>query len=151
MATRIKIKNIPESCQSILTYGKFSIFVNETVTSKRIDQDFSYSKLILSDLAVCKVAAVRCIAGKNGCDIANADANPIEEDKKYKDGLKPQVKINININIEEDISEEHRRELFLKLDNYYIYRMLNNNRHIEKAKFYGKTPESEHIKVLLQN
>mgnify|MGYP005849237897 CR=1 FL=1 len=98
---------------------------------------------------MCKVAAVRCIAGKNGCEIANADANPIVEDKKYKDELKPWVKISINI--EENISEEHRRELFLKLDNYYIYRMLNNNRDIKKVKFYGKTPESEHIKVLLQN
>ena len=59
MATVIKIKNLQEGYQSIITNGTHSIVGDEPVKSKGTDLGLSPSELVLSGLAMCKVATVR--------------------------------------------------------------------------------------------
>ncbi len=64
MATTIKIKNLPEGYQSIITNGTHTIVGDEPVKSNGTDLGLSPSELVLSGLAMCKVATVRFIARK---------------------------------------------------------------------------------------
>lgn len=64
MATVIKIKNIEEGFQSIITNGKHTIIGDEPITSKGTDLGLAPSELVLSGLAMCKVGTVRFIARK---------------------------------------------------------------------------------------
>lgn len=64
MATKIKIKNIPEGYQSIISNGKHTIIGDEPVTSKGTDLGLSPTELVLAGLAMCKVGTVRYIARK---------------------------------------------------------------------------------------
>lgn len=64
MAKKISIKNIPIGYQSFITNGKHAIVGDEPTTSKGTDLGFSPEDLILSSLAMCKVATVRFIARK---------------------------------------------------------------------------------------
>lgn len=134
MATQIKIKNLPEGYQSIITNGKHSIVGDEPVTSKGTDLGFSPSELVLSGLALCKVATVRYIARKNGWEIGNVEANLIQEVKRDSNGLKPIVKISINI--EGDLSQEQRQELISQSDNCFIHRLLNSDWDIKKTEVF---------------
>lgn len=59
MATVIKIKNIEEGFQSIITNGKHTIIGDEPITSKGTDLGLAPSELVLSGLAMCKVGTVR--------------------------------------------------------------------------------------------
>ncbi len=131
MATQIKIKNLPEGYQSIITNGKHSIVGDEPVTSKGTDLGLSPSELVLSGLALCKVGTVRYIARKNGWKIENVEAVLTQEVKRDSGGLKPNVKVKINI--EGDITNEQRNELISQADNCYIHRMLNSEWNIERA------------------
>lgn len=65
MATEIKIKNLPEGYQSIITNGKHTIVGDEPISSKGTDLGLSPTELVLSGLAMCKVTTVRFIARKN--------------------------------------------------------------------------------------
>ena len=69
MATTIKIKNLPEGYQSIINNGTHSIVGDEPIKSNGTDLGFSPPDLILSSLAICKVATVRFIARKNNWEI----------------------------------------------------------------------------------
>lgn len=122
MATEIKIKNLPEGYQSIITNGKHSIVGDEPFTSKGTDLGLSPAELVLSGLAMCKVATVRFIARKNSWNIGNVDAKLIQEVKRDLSGLKTSV--GISIKIEGDIPSEQRDELLRQADNCYIHRML---------------------------
>src|SRR3972149_9200651 len=104
MATQIKIKNLPEGLQSIITNGKHTIIGDEPLSSNGTDLGLAPSELVLAGLAMCKVATVRYIARKKGWEIGNVEANLIQEVKREATGLKTNVKIEINI--EGNISEE---------------------------------------------
>ena len=56
MATEIKIKNLPEGFQSIITNGKHSIVGDEPIHSKGTDLGLAPGELVLAGLAMCKVA-----------------------------------------------------------------------------------------------
>ena len=131
MAAEIKIKNLPEGYQSIITNGKHSIIGDEPITSKGTDLGLSPSELVLSGLAMCKVATVRFAARKNGWEIGNVQAKLIQEVKRESTGLKTNVKIEINI--EGDISDDQRAVLLNQADNCYIHRMLKGEWNIEHA------------------
>jgi putative redox protein len=131
MATHIKIKNLPEGYQSIITNGKHSIVGDEPISSKGTDLGLSPSELVLSGLALCKAATVRYIARKNGWEIGNVEAVLTQEVIRDSSGLKPNVKININI--EGDITSEQREELLKQADNCYIHRLLNSEWNIERS------------------
>lgn len=132
MATLIKIKNLPEGYQSIITNGKQSIIGDEPVNSKGTDLGFSPSELVLSGLALCKVATVRYIARQKSWDIGNVNAELIQEVQREKSGLRTSIKVKMTI--EGDLSDEQRNELLRQADNCYIHRQIFGEWNIEPAR-----------------
>ncbi|MCO6473851.1 MAG: OsmC family protein [Melioribacteraceae bacterium] len=131
MATKIKIKNIPEGYQSIISNGKHTIIGDEPVTSKGTDLGLSPTELVLAGLAMCKVGTVRYIARKNNWEIGNINAELIQNVQRDNSGLK--AAIDVKINIEGNITGEQREELFRQADNCYVHRLLNGELKINEA------------------
>jgi len=61
MATVIRAKNLGERYQTILSNGRHSIIGDEPIASSGTDLGMGPSELLLSGLALCKVATVRFI------------------------------------------------------------------------------------------
>lgn len=131
MPTTIKIKNLPEGYQSIITNGTHSIVGDEPVKSNGTDLGFSPPDLILSSLAMCKVATVRFIARKNGLEIGDVTAELSQEVKREASGLKTNVKVAINI--DGNITQEQKNELLKQADACYIHRQILGEWNIEHA------------------
>ena len=123
MATVIKIKNIEEGYQSIITNGKHTIIGDEPIASKGTDLGLAPSELILSGLAMCKVGTVRFIARKNNLEVGNVTAELVQEVARGEGGLK--TTIQIKMNIEGNLTEEQKDELIKQADRCYIHRLLN--------------------------
>lgn len=136
MATQIKIKNLNEGYQSIITNGKHTIIGDEPIASKGTDLGLSPTELVLSGLAMCKVATVRFIARKNGWDIGDVNAYLEQEVKRQPNGMNTNVKIKLSI--DGDLSEDQINELIKQADNCYVHRMLNGEWNIQKADFLDK-------------
>ncbi len=124
MATVIKIKNIEEGFQSIITNGKHTIIGDEPITSKGTDLGLAPSELVLSGLAMCKVGTIRFIARKNNWEIENVTAELVQEVARGEGGLK--TTIQIKMIIEGNLSEEQKEELIKQADRCYIHRLLNS-------------------------
>lgn len=131
MATIIKIKNLPEGYQSIITNGTHTIVGDEPLKSKGTDLGLSPSELVLSGLAMCKVATVRYIARQQGWEIGEVKAELSQEVKRESDGLKTNVKVAIHI--ESDITQEQRDELLKQANACYIHRQIMGEWDIEHA------------------
>lgn len=131
MATFIKIKNLPEGYQSIISNGTHSIIGDEPVKSKGTDLGLSPSELLLSGLAMCKVATIRFIARKNNWEIGEVKAELSQEVKRGTDGMKTNIKVAIHI--EGHISQEQKEELLKQADNCYIHRQIMGEWNIEHA------------------
>lgn len=131
MATQIKIKNLPQGFQSIISNGKHSIVGDEPIASKGTDLGLAPTELVLAGLAMCKVATVRYIARLKGWEIGNVDAELSQEVKKTEAGLPTNVKVAIKI--EGDITPEQKAELIKQADNCYIHRMFKGEWNIEGA------------------
>lgn len=131
MATVIKIKNLPEGYQSIITNGTHSIIGDEPVKSKGTDLGLSPSELVLSGLAMCKVATVRFIARKNNWEIGEVKAELSQEVKRDSSGLKTNIKVAIHI--EGDISQEQKDELLKQANACYVHRQIMGEWNIEHA------------------
>lgn len=131
MATVIKIKNLPEGYQSIITNGTHTIIGDEPVKSKGTNLGLSPSELVLSGLAMCKVATVRFIARQKGWEIGEVTAELSQEVKREPDGLKTNIKVAIHI--DGDISQEQKDELFKQANACYIHRQIMGEWNIEHA------------------
>lgn len=131
MATVIKIKNLPEGYQSIITNGTHTIVGDEPVKSKGTDLGLSPSELVLSGLAMCKVATVRFIARKNNWEIGEVRAELSQEVKRDSSVLKTNIKVAIHI--VGDISQEQKDELLKQANACYIHRQLMGEWNIEHA------------------
>ena len=131
MATVIKIKNLPEGYQSLITNGTHTIVADEPVKSKGTDLGLSPSELVLSGLAMCKVATVRFIARKNNWEIGEVRAELSQEVKRDSSVLKTNIKVAIHI--EGDISQEQKDELLKQANACYIHRQLMGEWNIEHA------------------
>lgn len=131
MATTIKIKNLPEGYQSIISNGTHSIIGDEPIKSRGTDLGFSPPDLILSSLAMCKVATVRFIARKNNWEIGDVIAELSQEAKREPSGLKTNVKVAIQI--EGNITQEQKAELLKQADACYIHRQILGEWDIEHA------------------
>ena len=131
MATVIKIKNLQEGYQSIITNGTHSIVGDEPVKSKGTDLGLSPSELVLSGLAMCKVATVRYKEKKKGWVIGEVKAELSQEVKRDSDGLK--TTIQVAINIEGNISQVQKDELLKQANACYIHRQIMGEWNIEHA------------------
>ncbi|WP_459926184.1 OsmC family protein [Flavobacterium covae] len=131
MGAVIKIKNLPEGYQSIITNGTHTIVGDEPLESKGTDLGLSPSELILSGLAMCKVATVRFIARKNNWEIGEVKAELSEEIKKEPSRLKTTIKVAIHI--DGNISQEQKEELLKQANACYIHRQIMGEWNIEHA------------------
>lgn len=131
MATEIKIKNLPEGFQSLISNGRHAIVGDEPVSSKGTDLGFAPTELVLAGIAMCKVATVRYIARLKNWEIGNAEAFLSQEVKKGENGLSTQVKVKLKI--EGNLTAEQKQELFKQADNCYVHRMINGEWNIEHA------------------
>lgn len=134
MANQIKIKNLQEGYQSIITNGKHSIIGDEPITSKGTDLGLSPTELVLSGLAMCKVTTVRFIARRNGWNIGEVNAYLDQEVTRNPGGMNTNVKVKISI--DGDLSEEQINELIKQADNCYVHRMLYGEWNIEQAEYF---------------
>lgn len=137
MATQIKVKNLPEGYQSIITNGKQTIIGDEPISSKGTDLGFSPSDLVLSGLALCKVATVRYIARQKSWDIGNVYAELSQEVLREKSGLRTFIKVNMTI--EGDLTDTQRSALLQQADTCYIHRQLFGEWNIEAAEHTAST------------
>jgi putative redox protein len=131
MATVIKVKNLTEGYQSIITNGNHTIIGDEPIKSKGTDLGLSPSELVLSGLAMCKVATVRFIARKNNWEIGEIRAELSQEVKRDAEGLK--TTILVGIHIEGNITQEQKDELLKQADACYIHRQIMGEWNIQHA------------------
>ncbi|MEM9549477.1 MAG: OsmC family protein [Bacteroidota bacterium] len=131
MATEIKIKNLPEGFQSIITNGKHSIIADEPIRSNGTDLGLAPTELVLAGLAMCKVATVRHIARKKGWEIGNVEGSLSQKVRRTENGLLPKVRVDISI--EGNLTKEQRRELLYEADHCYIHRLIESDWDIESA------------------
>lgn len=132
MATEIKIKNLPIGFQSVISNGRHAIIGDEPVKSKGTDLGFDPAELVLSGLAMCKVATVRYIARKNGWEIGEVDGKLVQKVKRHPGG-KLSTHVKVQIEIEGDLTGEQREELLRQADACYIHRMIEGEWEIESA------------------
>ena len=132
MPTNIKLKNIPTGYQTIISNGRHSIVGDEPINSKGTDLGFSPTDLILSSIAMCKVATVRFIARRNNWEIGNVEAELDQVVKRGANG-KLLTTITVAMSIEGDITDEQRTEMLKQADACYVHRMIEGEWNIEKA------------------
>lgn len=132
MSTNITVKNLPIGYQTIISNGKHSIIADEPVSSSGTDMGFSPEDLILSSIAMCKVATIRYIARKNAWKIQNVEAK-LSQNVKRGAGGKLATTVSIAISIEGDLTEEQTNELLKQANACYIHRMITGDWNIENA------------------
>ncbi len=132
MPTNITVKNLPTGYQTIISNGKHSLIADEPVSSKGTDLGFSPEDLILSSIAMCKVATVRFIARRNSWEINNVEAQ-LSQTVKRGAGGKLATTVKIAISIEGDLTEEQTNELLKQADACYVHRMIKGEWNIENA------------------
>ncbi len=131
MVTEIKIKNLVEGFQSIITNGKHSIVGDEPISSKGTDLGMTPIELLLSGLGMCKVATIRSIARMKNWEVGEVNAVLSQEIIKNREGFKTNIKVALSI--EGDITEDQKQELLKQADNCYVHRMIMGNWNIENA------------------
>lgn len=71
METKIRIKNIPEGYQAIITNGKHSLISDKPLAIRGTDMGLSPTESLLSGIATCTLDTIRHIARKNNWKIEN--------------------------------------------------------------------------------
>ncbi len=137
MANTIKLKNLPEGYQTVITNGKHSILADEPQPGGS-DLGFSPVDLLLASLGLCKVTTVRYIARKNNWNIGDVKAELSHETKRGDGGLKTNIKVNIII--EGDLTPEQKAELIKQADRCYVHRMIEGEWNIEHAAEIAEIP-----------
>lgn len=132
MGKKINIKNLPTGYQSLITNGRHAILGDEPINSKGTDLGFSPEDLILSSIAMCKVATVRHIARKNNWDIGEVDGEFELNVKRGEEG-KLTSTVTSKIKIEGDLSTEQKAELLKQADACYVHRMIEGEWNIESV------------------
>lgn len=132
MGKKINIKNLPTGYQSLITNGRHAIVGDEPVTGTGTDLGFSPEDLILSSIAMCKVATVRYIARKNNWKIGEVDGE-FELNVKRGEAGKLTSNVTAKIKIEGDLTTEQKTELLKQADACYVHRMIEGEWNIEKA------------------
>lgn len=132
MGKKINIKNLPTGYQSLITNGRHAIVGDEPTSSTGTDLGFSPEDLILSSIALCKVATVRYIARKNKWEIGEVDGE-FELNVKRGEAGKLSTHVTAKIKIEGDLTAEQKTELLKQADACYVHRMIEGEWNIESA------------------
>ena len=144
MGKKISIKNLPTGYQSLITNGRHAIVGDEPTASAGTDLGFSPEDLILSSIAMCKLATVRYIARKNKWEIGEVDGE-FELNVKRGEAGKLSTHVTAKIKIEGDLNAEQKRELLKQADACYVHRMIEGGWNIENA--IELTEETEKVLV----
>jgi putative redox protein len=144
MGKKINIKNLPMGYQSLITNGRHAIVGDEPAASAGTDLGFSPEDLILSSIAMCKVATVRYIARKNKWEIGEVDGE-FELNVKRGEAGKLSTHVTAKIKIEGNLTAEQKRELLEQADACYVHRMIEGEWNIENA--VELTEEAEKVLV----
>ncbi|MFT5714704.1 MAG: putative redox protein [Flavobacterium sp.] len=144
MGKKISIKNLRTGYQSLITNGRHAIVGDEPTASAGTDLGFSPEDLILSSIAMCKLATVRYIARKNKWEIGEVDGE-FELNVKRGEAGKLSTHVTAKIKIEGDLTAEQKRELLKQADACYVHRMIEGEWNIENA--VELTEEAEKVLV----
>ncbi|MFT7335159.1 MAG: putative redox protein [Porticoccaceae bacterium] len=144
MGKKISIKNLPTGYQSLITNGRHTIVGDEPTASAGTDLGFSPEDLILSSIAMCKVATVRYIARKNKWEIGEVDGE-FELNVKRGEAEKLSTHVTAKIKIEGKLTAEQKTELLNQADACYVHRMIEGGWNIENA--IELTEEAEKVLV----
>lgn len=144
MGKKINIKNLPTGYQSLITNGRHAIVGDEPVASAGTDLGFSPEDLILSSIAMCKVATVRYIARKNKWEIGEVNGE-FELNVKRGEAGKLSTHVTAKIKIAGDLTAEQKRELLKQADACYVHRMIEGEWNIENT--VELTEEAEKVLV----
>jgi len=126
MATVIKIKNISEGYQSIISNGRHTIVGDEPIEVKGTDLGMSPTELLLSGISMCKVATIRNVARRKGIEIGEVNANLSQVVKRNADGSFTTT-VNSEISIEGNITQEQRIMLIHEADHCYVTRVVKGD------------------------
>ena len=126
MATQIKIKNIPDGYQSIISNGKHTIIGDEPIAVKGTDLGMTPTQLVLAGISMCKVATIRNVARRKNIEIGNVDAELSQVAKKNPDGTFT-TEVNSAIKIDGDLTDEQRELLIHEADNCYVTRLVKGD------------------------
>lgn len=132
MGKKINIKNLPTGYQSVITNGRHSIVGDEPIASTGTDLGFSPEDLILSSIAMCKVATVRYIAKKNKWEIGEVDGE-FELNVKRGEAGKLSTHVTAKIKIEGNLTTDQKTELLKQANACYVHRMIEGEWNIESA------------------
>ncbi len=132
MGKKINVKNLPTGYQSVITNGRHAIVGDEPVASAGTDLGFSPEDLILSSIAMCKLATVRYIARKNKWEIGEVDGE-FELNVKRGEAGKLSSHVTAKIKIEGNLTSEQKTELLKQADACYVHRMIEGEWNIENA------------------
>lgn len=132
MGKKINIKNLSTGFQSLITNGNHAMIGDEPNGSGGTNLGFSPEDLILSSIAMCKVATVRYIARKNNWAIEDVDGE-FELNVKRGEGGKLSTHITAKIKIEGDLTPQQKTELLKQADACYVHRMIEGEWNIENA------------------
>lgn len=132
MPTKITIQNISKGYQSIINNGRHSIVGDEPFKSNGTDLGFSPTELLLSALAMCKVATVRFVARKKGWNIGDVHAELSQEVKRDKTG-RLSTSVQVAISIEGELTPEQKTTLFNEANKCYVHRMIEGEWNIAPA------------------
>jgi len=133
MATDIKIKNIPEGYQSIITNGKHTIIGDEPLEVKGTDLGMSPTELLLSGISMCKVATIRNVARRKGIEIGEVNAHLSQVTNRNVDGTYITT-VDSEISIEGNLSDEEKKLLIHEADNCYVTRVVRGDWIINDSK-----------------
>jgi putative redox protein len=132
MGKKINIKNLPTGYQSVITNGRHAIVGDEPIASTGTDLGFSPEDLILSSIAMCKVATVRYIARKNKWEIGEVDGE-FELNVKRGEAGKLSTHVTAKIKIEGNLTTDQKTELLKQANACYVHRMIEGEWNIESA------------------
>ena len=144
MGKKINIKNLDTGYQSLITNGRHAIVGDEPAASAGTDLGFSPEDLILSSIAMCKVATVRYIARKNKWENGEVDGE-FELNVKRGEAGKLSTHVTAKIKIEGKLTAEQKTELLKQADACYVHRMIEGEWNIENA--VELTEEAEKVLV----
>lgn len=122
----IKVKNIPEGFQTIITNGKHTI-VGDSPTAT--DLGLSPVELVLSGLAMCKVATARYVARQK-----NIEVGEIKAELSLNEVKGQPTAVEVTLHFEKEITTEQKAEIFKIVDNCHVHQLLNNDWAIQKTK-----------------
>ncbi len=123
MATEIKITNLPQGYQSIISNGRHSIIGDEPIKVKGTDLGMSPTELVLAGISMCKVATIRNVARRNNIELGHVDAEVTQVPKRNADGTYT-TEVNSSIKIHGDITDEQRQMLIHEADNCYVTKLV---------------------------